>query len=437
MLDRRISLGAAACGVALAAPLAAGAQNGTENYYYPPKIATFGKSSLPIAGPGKVVVKVLVRADGTFAVQGVIASTNHGDDATALDIAKHSKYHPAARGLAKKPILAFYDFSVDFTGSGASGSAGSDATPSALIAPETAMRAGKYAEAESSLDTYLQAHPGDQKALLDLGETQVFLNDFAAAAGTFDKVTTIPDNVKGAAERAYSEASTAATKAKATDEAVAFAKKAVALEPGVYSYNALGTAEHAAGDDVAALADLQKAHDAATSLKNSDRATIDVNLISILYDTGKDDEAKPLVAEVNALSPGDAGLQIVTANRAVKHAQAADAAGKLDEGESDWEAAALAAPSQAAAFYAHAASDEINKKTGADLAKAKGYTDKGLAADPNNAELNYFAGYVLAKQGKKTDALTYLNKADASAKAGNDSGLTSGIESLIKQLNAQ
>jgi predicted Zn-dependent protease len=434
-LDRRISLGATAVIAALAAPLGTCAQNGTENYYYPPKIAAFGKSALPIAGPGKVIVKVLVKADGSFEVQGVIRSTNHGDDATALDIAKHSKYHPAARGVAKKPILAFYDFAIDFSGAGASGSAGSESASGALAAPEAAMRAGKYSDAETALNAYLEGHPGDQKALVDLGVTQVFLGDFTAAAGSFDKVTAVPPADTGVAVRAYSEASTAAVKANHTAEAVAFAKKAVSLAPGAYSYNALGTAEHAAGDDAAALADLQKAREAAASLKSSERAAIDLNLLSVLYDAGKDDQAKPLVAEVNSLSPGSTGLQIVTANHAVKLAEAADAAGSLDEGEAHWEEAAIAAPSQAGSFYGHAAIDELNKKTGTDLAKAKGYADKGLAADPGNALANYSAGYVLAKQGKKTDALTYLNKADATAKTGSDSALTSGIESLIKQLN--
>jgi predicted Zn-dependent protease len=69
------------------------------------------------------------------------------------------------------------------------------------------------------------------------------------------------------------------------------------------------------------------------------------------------------------------------------------------------------------------------------LAKAKDDADKGLAVDPSNAVCNYVAGYVLAKQGKKSDALTYLNKADASAKSSGDTNLTNAVESLLKQVN--
>jgi len=100
-LNLRISLGTALGCAACAVPLAALAQNGTENYYFPPKIATFGKSTLPVTGHGNVVVKVLVNANGTFAVQNVLRSSDPADNAVALDIAKHSTYHPATKGTSK------------------------------------------------------------------------------------------------------------------------------------------------------------------------------------------------------------------------------------------------------------------------------------------------------------------------------------------------
>jgi tetratricopeptide (TPR) repeat protein len=155
----------------------------------------------------------------------------------------------------------------------------------------------------------------------------------------------------------------------------------------------------------------------------------------VLFAAGKDDQATPLIAEVNSLAPGNVGLQNVTANHYIKLAQSADAASKPAEAEAAWEQAAVAAPSQAASFYGHAAIDELTKKDGVDLAKARGDAEKALLVDPNSAVANYVIGYVLAKQGKKTDALTYLKKADVAAKSGTDSGLTSGIESLIKQVN--
>ncbi len=257
-MDRRIFLGAALA-PALVAPLAASAQNGTENYFYPATIKTFGKTTLPVPGPGQVIVKVLVKADGSFVVQGVLRSTNHADDAVALDIAKKSTYHPAGRGVAKKPTTSFYDFTVKFTGNSASsGGGGASSGESGSLAPYDAMIAnGKYTAAESGLTTYLQAHPDDQPALVDLGVAQAFADEDTPAAATFDKVTTIPDKYKAVAARAYARASAAATAAKANDLAVADAKKADAIAPSAFASNTLGAAELAAGDDEAAIAALQ------------------------------------------------------------------------------------------------------------------------------------------------------------------------------------
>src|SRR5581483_12184750 len=77
--------------VALGLPAFATAQEG----FAPPKLLKQGTFTTPIAGSGTVVVKVLVHPDGTFAVQNVIKSTNHGDDAAALEIARTSRYKPA------------------------------------------------------------------------------------------------------------------------------------------------------------------------------------------------------------------------------------------------------------------------------------------------------------------------------------------------------
>ncbi len=435
-MDRRIVLGAALCG-SFVVPLAADAQNGTENYYYPPTIKSFGKSALAVAGAGQVVVKVLVKADGSFTVSGVVRSTNHADDATALDIAKHSTYHPAARGAEKKPVTAFYDFTIKFTGSGASaGDEASSGESGSLASYESSIRSGRYPEAVSGLQTYLQAHPGDSGALVDLGVAQSLGGDDTAAAATFDK-TTVPDKYKTLAARAYAQAAGAAEKAKQNDVAVGDAKKAAALEASAYTSNALGSAELAAGDDQSAIADFQKARDLGTSekLKAGERAAIDLNLVAALYAGGKDDDTKPVLAEAKTLDPDNPGIATVVANHDITLAQQADAANRPEVGEGFWEQAALAVPAQAGSFYGHAALDEVSKKSGSDLAKAKDDADKGLAVDPSNAVCNYVAGYVLAKQGKKSDALTYLNKADASAKSSGDTNLTNAVESLLKQVN--
>jgi len=78
----------------------------------------------------------------------------------------------------------------------------------------------------------------------------------------------------------------------------------------------------------------------------------------------------------------------------------------------------------------------LNLKPKPDNDKAKADADKALAVAPDNAVANYAAGIALANQaGKSKDALVYLNKADASAKSGNDTSLATAIENAIKQLN--
>ncbi len=160
-----------------------------------------------------------------------------------------------------------------------------------------------------------------------------------------------------------------------------------------------------------------------------------MNLLAALLAGGKDDESKPIVAEIKTLDPNNTGVQTVVANRYIKLATDADAAQKPEVGEGYWEQAAATVPAQAATFYGHAALDEVTKKTGSDLAKAKADADKGLAVDPDNAISNYVEGYVLAKQGKKADALTYLNKAATAAKSSGDTNFATAVESLIKQVN--
>jgi tetratricopeptide (TPR) repeat protein len=436
-LNPRIFLGAATCGASFATALfctsfaTALAQNGTENYYFPAKIVTLGKSSLPVSGHGKVIVKVLVHADGSFVVANVIRSTDPADNAVALDIAKHSTYHPATRGPAKKPETSFYDFAVDFN-EGAAAQSGSGP----LDEYESQLRAAKYADAETGLNSYLQSHPGDQKALLDLATAQIFQNDYTGAAASFDKVTTVPESDKALAATAYSQASGIAYKAKSNDLALADAKKAVAISPGPYTYNALGMAEDASGQEDVAIADLQKAHDLSSSLKSSDRVAIDVNLATALSAAGKESQAKAVLAEIASLDPSNTAGATILANRDIKLAEDAETAGTFDAAEGYWSDAAKAAPQEAARFYAFASLDETKKKTpSAD--RAKSLADMALAADPSNALANYVAGYALASKGKKTDALVYLNKAEASAKTGTDASLTAAIENLIKQLGNQ
>src|SRR5579862_2959836 len=80
--------------------------------YTPPRLVSRANSVVEPAGSGHVLVQVQVNADGSFKVLRVIHSTNPGDDAAALDIAKHSKYAPALRN--GKAARSLFDFEVVF-----------------------------------------------------------------------------------------------------------------------------------------------------------------------------------------------------------------------------------------------------------------------------------------------------------------------------------
>ncbi|GAC1299583.1 MAG: hypothetical protein NVSMB19_04140 [Vulcanimicrobiaceae bacterium] len=438
-MDRRIARGAALTTAALllnAAP--APAANGTENYYTPPKLKTQGTSSTAVAGAGTVIVKVLVNKDGSAKVQGVVRSTNHGDDAPALEIAKTSTYQPATRG--KLPQTAFYDFTLKFAAKGGSPSTTSDATQGGgdLAVFERQIRAGNYSGAQSGLTAYIALHPTDAKAQVDLGVASAYLNDATAAATAFGKGGTIPENYKALAAKAYNDAAAEAYKKKDYAASVVAAKRAVELAPGPFTYNTLGTAEDAANEHAAAIADLEKARTLATTdaaLKPADRAHIAANLVSAYLNAGKPESAKPLLDEIAKLDPSQSDAQVSFANYYAKTASALVTAGKFVEGAAMYEQAAAAGPSQAVQSYIEAAFAYLKIKPNPANDKAKADADRALAIEPANASANFAAGIALANQaGKTKDALVYLNKAEASAKAGNDAGLTTAIEGIIKQL---
>jgi tetratricopeptide (TPR) repeat protein len=436
-MQRRLSRAAAAAALVYAAAAfapAAYADNGTENYYTPPKLKHQGSSVSPIAGAGTVVVKVLVLKDGSFQVQGVVRSTNHGDDAAALEIARSSTYRPAVKG--KSALTAFYDYSLKFSAGGAESSDAGDAGGTAAY--ERMIRAGNYAGAKSGLTSYLTSHPTDAKAELDLGVANAYLGNPTEAAAAFDKAGTIPDGDKALAAKTYNDAATVAFRAKDYATAIAAAKHAVALAPGPFTYNSLGTAEDAAGQPAAAIADLEKARALAATdgaMKASDRSQIDQNLVSAYLGGGDVAKAKTAADEAKKLDPSEVASDGFIANYYSKSANAAESAGKFSDAASLFEQGAAAAPSQAVSLYAAAALAYLKDKPNPDNVKAKAAADKALAVDPDNALANFAAGVALANQpGKTKDALAFLNRADASSKKGSDPSLTAAIENIIKQV---
>ena len=407
------------------------------NYFTPPKLKTQGQSAIPVAGPGTVIVKVLVAKSGAGAVQGVVRSTNHGDDATALDIAKNSTYRAATRG--KAPQVAFYDFTLKFATKGGGAKTVGDALETGALAQyERQIQAGNYSGAQAGLKTYLVEHPADAKAQVDFGVASAFLNEASVAAAAFDKAGDIPEKYKALAAKAYNDAASEHIKTKEFPAAIAAAKRAVAIAPGPFTFNTLGTAEDASGAHADAVADLEKARSLAAAdgaFKPSDRATIDVNLVSAYVSVGKIDDAKTIAAEVAKLDPAQGNAGLFVASYYTKSAGELALSSKFAEAAAMLESAAAAAPSQAATLYARAALMYFRVQKNADVARAQIDADKALALAPSDALANFAAGFVLANQpGKTKEGLVVLNRADELAKKGNDPALTSNIEDTIKRL---
>lgn len=428
MFQRTIA--ASLVSVAFAAPLAALAQTGTENYYFPPKLVKRGAPKTPIGGPGTVVVKVLVNPDGSFKVQDIITSTNHANDAAAKEIAQSSTYKPATRG--GKPILAFYDFTLKFTGSGFSSGEDSASLPGL----ERLLRAGNYSGAKTGLTAYLAAHPEDKAAQVDLGVANTFLLDYPAAAAAFDAAGPIPANYRAVAGKAYSETAVSLSAAKNYPAAVAAANHAVELSPGVATYNTLGYAELAAGDAPGAVRDLEKARDLAVAANAPahDRALVVSNLTSAYVTVGNIEAAKSAAAQVAKLDPSATGAQIALATYYAKKGKELADAGKQLDSAAAYELAAQTAPSVAVTMYANAAFSYLSAKPKPENAKAKADADKALAIDANDPGANFAAGVALANDGKNSDALTFLHRAEAATKSGGDQTLAPAIQAAIKQL---
>jgi tetratricopeptide (TPR) repeat protein len=422
---------------ALALPLSAPAQE--SNSYQPPKLIKQGTATSPISGKGTVIVKVLVHADGTFVVQNVLKSTNHADDAAALEIARTSRYRPALRN--GKATLAFYDFSLKFAGSKVSsaGEGGGGGAGGEVDRYNRMISAGNFSGAKSGLTEYLAAHPGDVPASLALGLASVHLSDYAGAVKAFDQAGTLPARYAPLAATAYLQYATESARGSDPQAAVAAAKKAVRYLPNAPTYNALGYAEIAAGS-TDAVADLEKARSLAAAdskMTTGARGTIAVNLVQAYLLAGKADQAKALADETAKADPASGKLAYVAlANDYVKKANAKAKTGDQAAAAALFESGAQAVPAQAVTLYSQAAFAYLNMKPNPDTAKAKVAADKALALAPDDPEANFAEGVGLADAGNSKDALVYLNKADAAAKKGTNAGLTANIEAVIKQLSS-
>ncbi|MBV8433288.1 MAG: TonB family protein [Candidatus Eremiobacteraeota bacterium] len=406
--------------------------------YVPPKAIKLGTPQHSIAGSGTVVVKVLVHADGSAQVQGVIRSSNHANDAAALDVARGAKYRAGTRG--GQPVTTFYDFTVKFNGKAVSegtseGSSGSEGGTASIY---RMLRAGNYAGAKSAATSYTTAHPDDASGQVALGLANAFTNDNIAAAQAFEKAGTIPSEYRNVAAQSYALAAVQSQKDNPT-QALAFGNKAVSLAPSGNSYFALGVAELASNDATSAERDLQKARSMALSGKasKSERENIDSELMQAALLAKDQTTAQAMADDIKQINPSSTAPARAMANYYYAEGQAASKGGKPDEAVADYEKGAAANPEWAVTGYTNAAF-VMSQGDKPDFNKMKAEADKAIALNPNDPNANFAEGIALTQLGvqnkdaaKKQQGLEYLKKADAQAKAANNTTLAAQIENFI------
>jgi len=447
---RSIRIVAGATAVAAAAAFALPANAQYSNEFSPAKLVHQGTTSKAIGGSGTVVVQVQVNANGSHRVVKVIHSTNSGDNAAAMDIAKNSTYRPAHRG--KTAVTAYYDFTLKFKGTSVASHGGETVARGSTAAKIDALiHQGKYDAAKAQLEEALEKNPSDPLLNQELGTAEYFLADYPAAAAAFDKVPTVSKTFSQVAAQSYALAAVK-TASTAPQQAVAYGKKAAQLAPGPNAYYALGTAELQAGDTSSAIADLNKAFAAVQSDAKTDKKT-KVAIASQLYaaysKAGDTANAEKTLAAIKQIDPNNTSVATLEGNKFIQAANEASKAGNHSEALKDFEqAAAVGSPQIQVTAYAAAALEENavlqsqkTPPTKDDYAKVKAYADKALAINANDALANYAEGVALTGEwvlgnksdaGLKAQALAALNKAKASAQSAGNISLSLNIDNFIK-----
>ena len=443
----RIVAVAATLAVSAALALPAGAQYASQ--FTPAKLLKQGTTSKPIAGPGTVIVQVQVNPNGSHKVVRVIRSSNHKDDAAAIDIANSSTYRPAHRGT--KAVMAYYDFTLKFKGSSVASSGVSVAQGSAAARIDALIHQGKYAQAKSAVQEALESNPNDAVLNEELGTVNYFMTDYNGAAAAFAKVPSISKTFSQVAAQSFAMAA-AKTADSAPQQAVIYGKRAVALAPGASTYYALGTAELKAGDNASAVTDLKKAFDLSQNDPKADKQT-KVAIASQLYEAydaaGDHAGAQQTLATIKQIDPNNAAIATLQGNQFMRAGNEAAKSGDHATALKDFEqAAAVGSDAVKVTAYAAAAlqqsaliSAQKSPATKDDYAKVAAYADKALAISPNDALANFAEGVGLAGEwvvtgkkdsGLKQQALDALNKAKAAAQSAGNISLSLNIDNFIK-----
>ncbi|HLX26602.1 MAG TPA: energy transducer TonB [Candidatus Cybelea sp.] len=418
------------------------------NEFTPAKLLSQGKTTHDIAGNGTVVVQVQVNADGSHKAIKVLRSTNSGDNAAAMDIAQSSSYRPAHRGTT--PVVSFYDFTLRFKGKAVvnAPSEGSGGVPSGgAVSPAAGqvaalIRQHQYSAAVSKAQGELMNSPGDDSLRQMLGIAEFDNGNVTAAAAAFDKVQNVGSQFRPIAAASFARAAVSVATSNPT-QALAYANKAMAIQPSANSRFALGVAQLANNQNAEALASLKAAHDAELndrSLATSSKVNLDQELMRAYIATGDTAGAQSIAEEIKRLDPNsNAGTQAMgdsLLRSGVTAFNNKDYATALDDFD---KAAASGSPD--VAFQANVlAAKAIGNSAKPDYKRMQAYAEKALAIKPNDANANFALGIALTGQWfgdhndntKKTASAT-LSKADQEAKDQGDEGLALQIESFMKK----
>jgi tetratricopeptide (TPR) repeat protein len=117
-----------------------------------------------------------------------------------------------------------------------------------------------------------------------------------------------------------------------------------------------------------------------------------------------------------------------------KQAQAAQKAGNTAQAVSLYEKGAALGAQWAPLMYTNEAFAYLSAAK-PDYKAAKAAADRALAVKPDSAEANYAAGIALANSGNTKDAIPYLQRADAAAKASGDTSLATRAEQALSKIS--
>jgi len=435
----RIAAPLAAALLALS-PIPTTAQYASE--FVPAKLLKQGTTSQSIAGSGTVVVQVQVNANGTHKATKVIHSTNSGDNAAAMEIAQNSTYKPAHRGST--PVVSFYDFTLKFNGKSVASSSGGGTVTLSSAASQVAnlIRQGQYQQAVSKAQSGLLSSPGDDSLRQMLGVAAYDAGDVTTAAAAFDKVATIGTQFKPAAAHSFAAA---AVKIGQTDptQSLAYAQKAVALDPGPNSRFALGVAQLANNQTAEAIDSLKVARDAAmrdSTIPVASKVNIDAQLLQAYLANHDTAGAQAVAAQIKQLDPNStAGTRAIGVSL-IKSGQAAMEAKDYTTALGDFDQAAASGDSDIAVTAYTEAALAIAQSPKPDYKRMQAYAEKAIAIKPDDALANFAEGIALTGQwatshddDTKKKAAAALDKADQQAKADGNVALSLQIESFVKK----